>query len=55
VYVTECLNEGVYSKFSDPDTPFGLVFYRHEADYIVFPYAMILFVNVTVATLSATY
>ncbi|KAJ7801104.1 acetyl-CoA synthetase-like protein [Mycena olivaceomarginata] len=54
---SECLDEGMSSKFDDPDTttPFGRAFYRREADYFVFPYAMILFVNVMVATLSATY
>ncbi|KAJ7738205.1 hypothetical protein B0H14DRAFT_3516093 [Mycena olivaceomarginata] len=53
----ECLDEGMSSKFDDPDTttPFGRAFYRCKADYFVFPYTMILFVNVMVATLSATY
>jgi hypothetical protein len=45
------------SKFDDPDTttPFGRAFYKREADYFVFPYAMILAVNILIATLSATY
>ncbi|KAF7357014.1 Peroxisomal-coenzyme a synthetase [Mycena venus] len=54
---TECLDEGMSSKFDDPDTttPFGRAFYKREADYFVFPYVMILLVNVVVATLSAGY
>ncbi|KAJ7780297.1 AMP-dependent synthetase and ligase [Mycena maculata] len=52
-----CLDEGSLSKDDDSDTttPFGRAFYKGEADYFVFPYAMILIINVLVATLSATY
>ncbi|KAJ7173681.1 acetyl-CoA synthetase-like protein [Mycena filopes] len=53
---SECLDEGG-SKVDDPDTttPFGRAFYKGEADYFVFPYALLLTINVVVATLSATY
>ncbi|KAF7370972.1 Peroxisomal-coenzyme a synthetase [Mycena sanguinolenta] len=55
---TECLDEGL-TKFeqddSDTTTPFGRAFYKREADYFVYPYVMIVFVNVTIATLSAAY
>ncbi|KAF8129664.1 acetyl-CoA synthetase-like protein [Mycena galopus ATCC 62051] len=54
---SECLDEGT-SKFeddSDTTTPFGRAFYKREADYFVYPYVMILFVNIAVATLSAGY
>ncbi|KAJ7607839.1 acetyl-CoA synthetase-like protein [Mycena polygramma] len=54
---TECLDEGMSSKFDDPDTttPFGRAFYKRQADYFVFPYIMILAVNIIVASLSAAY
>ncbi|KAJ7871687.1 hypothetical protein B0H14DRAFT_3568792 [Mycena olivaceomarginata] len=44
----QCLDEGRSSKFDDLDTttPFSRVFYRCKADYFIFPYAMIFFVNV---------
>ncbi|KAJ6605825.1 AMP-dependent synthetase and ligase [Mycena sp. CBHHK59/15] len=54
---TECFDEGSPSKAEDPDTttPFGRAFYKREADYFVYPYAMILVIHVLIATLSATY
>ncbi|KAJ7367145.1 acetyl-CoA synthetase-like protein [Mycena albidolilacea] len=54
---SECLDEGTSSKADDPDTttPFGRAFYKGEADYFVFPYGMILAINILVATLSAAY
>ncbi|KAK7031546.1 peroxisomal-coenzyme A synthetase [Favolaschia claudopus] len=54
----DCLDEGTLAeKFDDPDTttPFGRAFYKREADYFVFPYPMILLINLIVATLSAGY
>ncbi|KAJ6561109.1 acetyl-CoA synthetase-like protein [Mycena vulgaris] len=53
----ECLDEGSSSKIDDPDTttPFGRAFYKGEADYFVYPYVLILTVNILVAVLSATY
>ncbi|KAJ6474655.1 acetyl-CoA synthetase-like protein [Mycena vitilis] len=54
---TECLDEGMSAKFDDPDTttPFGRAFYKRQADYFVFPYILILAVNILVASLSAAY
>ncbi|KAJ7623641.1 acetyl-CoA synthetase-like protein [Roridomyces roridus] len=56
---TDCLDEGpAFGKEyddSDTTTPFGRAFYKGEANYFVFPYAMILAIHVIVATLSATY
>ncbi|KAJ7282076.1 acetyl-CoA synthetase-like protein [Mycena rebaudengoi] len=54
---TECLDEGSPSKADDPDTttPFGRAFYNGQANYFVFPYVLILTINVLVATFSATY
>ncbi|KAJ7708845.1 acetyl-CoA synthetase-like protein [Mycena rosella] len=54
---SQCLDEGSSSKADDPDTttPFGRAFYKGEADYFVFPYALILAVNVLVAVCSAAY
>jgi hypothetical protein len=57
IYILECLDEGSSSKADDPDTttPFGRAFYKGEADYFVFPYLLILAVNIIVVILSATY
>ncbi|KAJ6485731.1 acetyl-CoA synthetase-like protein [Mycena sanguinolenta] len=53
---TDCLDEGKFEQDdSDTTTPFGRAFYKREADYFVYPYVMILFVNVAIATLSAAY
>ncbi|KAF7370975.1 Peroxisomal-coenzyme a synthetase [Mycena sanguinolenta] len=54
---SECLEEGI-TKFednSDTTTPFGRAFYKGEADYFVYPYALILLINIVVASLSAAY
>ncbi|KAJ7493280.1 acetyl-CoA synthetase-like protein [Mycena galericulata] len=54
---SECLDEGSAAKEDDPDTttPFGRAFYKREADYFVFPYVLLLVVNILIATLSAAY
>ncbi|KAJ6485740.1 acetyl-CoA synthetase-like protein [Mycena sanguinolenta] len=40
---------------SDTTTPFGRAFYMGQADYFVYPYLLIVFVNIVVASLSAAY
>ncbi|KAJ7272639.1 acetyl-CoA synthetase-like protein [Mycena haematopus] len=54
---SECLDDGMSKVEDDSDTttPFGRAFYKGEADYFVYPYALILLVNVLVASLSAAY
>lgn len=36
-------------------TPFGRAFYKRQANYFVFPYALLVLINLLVAALSATY
>ncbi|KAJ7218399.1 acetyl-CoA synthetase-like protein [Mycena pura] len=39
----------------DTTTPFGRAYYMREANYFVFPYAVILSINIVITALSATY
>ncbi|KAF8997871.1 AMP-dependent synthetase and ligase [Cyathus striatus] len=39
----------------DTTTPFARAFYKREADYFVYPYPLILLINLVVAALSAAY
>ncbi|KAF8887351.1 hypothetical protein BD779DRAFT_1672802 [Infundibulicybe gibba] len=50
-----CLNRGSKEVSADTTTPFGKAFYQKQADYFVFPYALILAINIVVAGLSAGY
>ncbi|KAK7050753.1 peroxisomal-coenzyme a synthetase [Favolaschia claudopus] len=52
----DCLDDGSNKDLDrDTITPFGKAFYQREAPYFVFPYALILAINVFTAALSATY
>ncbi|ESK93312.1 amp-dependent synthetase and ligase [Moniliophthora roreri MCA 2997] len=52
-----CLNEGSSSteKASDTTTPFGRAFYQGKAPYFVFPYPMILIINIVFTAFCAIY
>ncbi|KAJ7455806.1 acetyl-CoA synthetase-like protein [Mycena latifolia] len=53
---TECLDDGSTKDLNrDTITPFGRAFYQRKAGYFVYPYALILAINVTITALSATY
>ncbi|KAJ7075250.1 acetyl-CoA synthetase-like protein [Mycena belliarum] len=54
---SECLDKGSSPKHEDTDTttPFGRAFYKGEANYFVFPYALILAINILLAALCAAY
>ncbi|KAJ6530532.1 hypothetical protein B0H10DRAFT_221987 [Mycena sp. CBHHK59/15] len=52
----DCLDDGSTKDLNrDTTTPFGRAFYKREAKYFVFPYLMILAINVLVTALSAAY
>lgn len=40
---------------SDTTTPFGRAFYKREADYFVFPYFLLVLINIIVGACSAAY
>ncbi|KAJ7206571.1 acetyl-CoA synthetase-like protein [Mycena pura] len=52
----DCLDDG-YNKdlTGDTTTPFGRAYHKREASYFVFPYVVILAINVFITALSATY
>lgn len=52
-----CFNDGTkdVDNKADTTTPFGRAYYDRKANYFVFPYSLILAVNVVVAALSAAY
>ncbi|KAJ7167921.1 acetyl-CoA synthetase-like protein [Mycena filopes] len=53
---TECLEDGSGKDLNrDTITPFGRAFYQRKAGYFVYPYALILAINITITALSATY
>ncbi|KAJ7263785.1 acetyl-CoA synthetase-like protein [Mycena rebaudengoi] len=53
---TECLDDGSTKDLDrDTTTPFGRAFYKREASYFVYPYLMILVVNIVVIAASAAY
>ncbi|KAJ7127673.1 AMP-dependent synthetase and ligase [Mycena epipterygia] len=53
---TECLDDGSGKDLNrDTITPFGRAFYHRKAGYFVYPYFLILAVNIIVTALSATY
>ncbi|KAJ7124381.1 acetyl-CoA synthetase-like protein [Mycena epipterygia] len=52
----DCLDDGSDKDLNpDTSTPFGRAFYQHKAPYIVYPYFLILAINIAVIALSATY
>ncbi|KAK7062500.1 peroxisomal-coenzyme a synthetase [Favolaschia claudopus] len=52
----DCLDDGSNKDLDrDTITPFGKAFYQREAPYFVFPYALILAINLFTTALSATY
>ncbi|KZP11554.1 AMP-dependent synthetase and ligase [Athelia psychrophila] len=51
-----CFNRGTAgAKPTETITPFGKAYYKREAPYFVFPYALLVLINLFVAALSATY
>ena len=53
-----CLSKGYREGLesdTDTDTPFGRAFYAKQANYFVFPYPMVLAINIFTAMLSALY
>ncbi|KAF5386410.1 hypothetical protein D9757_006671 [Collybiopsis confluens] len=50
-----CLNKGSQSSASPTITPFGRAFYQRQAGYFVWPYFVILAINLIVAAVSAAY
>ncbi|KAJ7663603.1 AMP-dependent synthetase and ligase [Mycena rosella] len=53
---TDCLDDGSNKDLNrETITPFGRAFYQRKAGYFVYPYALILAVNIIVTALSATY
>jgi hypothetical protein len=53
-----CLSKGFKEGFAsdtDTSTPFGRAFYAKQANYFVFPYTMILAINILTTMLSAVY
>ncbi|KAJ7753545.1 acetyl-CoA synthetase-like protein [Mycena metata] len=53
---TECLEDGSGKDLNrDTITPFGRAFYQRKAGFFVFPYTLLLAINVTITALSAAY
>ncbi|CAK5273778.1 unnamed protein product, partial [Mycena citricolor] len=54
---TECLDEGspAAAEAQSTITPFGRAFHQRQADYFVFPYVMLLAINILVAAMSAAF
>ncbi|KAJ6465007.1 acetyl-CoA synthetase-like protein [Mycena sanguinolenta] len=52
----DCLSEGSNKDLKrDTITPFGRAFYQRKAPFFVYPYALILAINIIITALSATY
>ncbi|KAF7353576.1 Peroxisomal-coenzyme a synthetase [Mycena sanguinolenta] len=52
----DCLDDGSNKDLSrDTITPFGRAFYQRKAPFFVYPYALILAINIFITALSATY
>jgi hypothetical protein len=52
----DCLDDGSTKDLSrDTITPFGRAFYQHKAPFFVYPYALILAINIIITAMSATY
>ncbi|KAF7353427.1 Peroxisomal-coenzyme a synthetase [Mycena sanguinolenta] len=52
----DCLDDGSNKDLSrDTITPFGRAFYQRKASFFVYPYALILAINLFITALSATY
>ncbi|KAF7353532.1 Acetyl-CoA synthetase-like protein [Mycena sanguinolenta] len=52
----DCLDDGSKKDLSrDTITPFGRAFYQRKASFFVYPYALILAINLFITALSATY
>ncbi|KAJ8092843.1 putative NRPS-like protein biosynthetic cluster [Marasmius tenuissimus] len=51
-----CFSKGfTQSEKDDTITPFGRAFYKREAPYFVYPYALVLFISFLVAAFSAAF
>ncbi|KAJ7246783.1 acetyl-CoA synthetase-like protein [Mycena haematopus] len=52
----DCLDDGSNKDLKrDTITPFGRAFYQRQAPFFVYPYALILTINIFITALSATY
>ncbi|KAJ7262978.1 acetyl-CoA synthetase-like protein [Mycena rebaudengoi] len=52
----DCLDDGSNNDLNhDTSTPFGRAFYQNKAPYTVYPYFLILAINIAVIGLSTTY
>ncbi|KAF7352099.1 Acetyl-CoA synthetase-like protein [Mycena venus] len=52
----DCLDDGSTKDLNrETITPFGRAFYQRKAPFFVFPYALILAINILITALSATY
>ncbi|KAJ7869391.1 AMP-dependent synthetase and ligase [Mycena leptocephala] len=52
----DCLDDGSAKDLNrDTITPFGRAFYQRKAPFFVYPYALILAINIIITALSATY
>lgn len=53
---SDCLDNGSTKDFTrDTITPFGRAFYQRNAPFFVYPYSLILVINILITALSATY
>ncbi|KAJ7034277.1 acetyl-CoA synthetase-like protein [Mycena alexandri] len=53
---TECLEDGSGKDLNrNTITPFGRAFYQREAGFFVYPYALLLAINIIITALSAAY
>lgn len=52
-----CFSHGTKetSSTSDTTTPFGRAFYEKQVDYFVYPYPMILLINIIMTSISSVY
>ncbi|KAJ7824634.1 acetyl-CoA synthetase-like protein [Mycena olivaceomarginata] len=54
--LNDCLDNGSTKDFTrDTITPFGRAFYQRNAPFFVYPYSLILVINILITALSATY
>jgi hypothetical protein len=54
--LSDCLDDGSAKDLNrDTITPFGRAFYQRKAPFFVYPYALILAINIIITALSATY
>jgi hypothetical protein len=52
----DCLDDGSTKDLNrDTITPFGRAFYQRKAPFFVYPYALILAINIIITAMSATY